>query len=294
MERVVLYLTIEHLFCIVLAIQLPYLPFLRQDFPMARSRRQQRLDQAVALLRQQYGEGIVRRASELEKATLPSHIPTGFAELDALTGCGGIPLDRLTILGGRTTSGKLTVAYKVLANAQAGRPLPVALLDLTRSSDPDYLARCGVVLPSLLLLRPRSGVEAVNLLLELVQSRQVQVVLVDDLPDLGTERAALGHLNRSLPTLQRLLHGSGCGVLMLDESHPPWLRWLGLHSSAGVEQWAALHLGLERERWLLGEDDHMHGYQARVRLRKSRWARRGGTASLGIHFNGTVHAARTW
>lgn len=188
---------------------------------MAPSRRQQRLDQAVALLRQQYGESILRRASELGRVAVPPHIRTGFAELDALTGCAGVPLDGLTILGGRTTSGKLTVAYKVLANAQASRPLPVALLDLTHSSDPDYLARCGVVLPGLLLLRPRSGVEAVNLLLELVQSRQVQAVLVDGLPDLGTERAALRHLNRSLPALQRLLHGSGCGVLLLDEPHPP-------------------------------------------------------------------------
>lgn len=258
---------------------------------MARSRRQQRLDQAVALLRQQYGEGILRRASELGRVDLPLHIRTGFAELDALTGCGGIPLDGLTILGGRTTSGKLTVAYKVLANAQASRPLPVALLDLTQSSDPDYLARCGVVLPGLLLLRPRSGVEAVDLLLELVQSRQVQTVLVDGLPDLSAERAALRHFNRSLPALQRLLHGSGCGVLLLDEPHPPWLGW---QSSAGVEQWAALHLSLERERWLLRDDDQLHGYQARVRLHKSRWARKGGTASLGIRFNGSVHAARTW
>ena len=78
---------------------------------MTRSRRQQRLDQAVALLRQQYGEGILRRASELEAAP-PPHIPTGFVPLDALTGCGGIPLDNLTLLGGPTTSGKLTVAYK--------------------------------------------------------------------------------------------------------------------------------------------------------------------------------------
>jgi hypothetical protein len=271
-----------------------FYPFFWQDFLMTRSRRQQRLDQAVALLRQQYGEGILRRASELGRVAVPPHIRTGFAELDALTGCAGIPLDGLTILSGRTTSGKLTVAYKVLANAQASRPLPVALLDLTQSSDPDYLTRCGVGLPSLLLLRPRSGVEAVNLLLELVQSRQVQVVLMDGLPDLGTDRSALGHLNRSLPALQRLLHGSGCGVLLLDEPHPPWLRWLGWQPSAGVEQWAALHLGLERERWLLRDDDQLHGYQARVRLHKSRWARRGATASLGIHFNGTVHAARTW
>lgn len=168
-------------------------------------------------------------------------------------------------------------------------------MDLTQSSDPDYLTRCGVKLTHLLLVRPRNGIEAVDLLLELVQSRQVQLVVLDGLSDLGVERAALRHFNRNICGLHRLLHGSGCGVLLLDEPHPPWLRWLGWQASAGVEQWAALHLSLNGSAGCTGR---MTGCvvtrPAYVCKRAAGRARRGATDSLGILFNGTVRAARTW
>lgn len=260
---------------------------------MADARKRRNLQQTVDVLRRRYGEGIVRKASELAQRHAVGHIPTGFPELDDLTGCGGIPLNGLTLLSGRTTSGKLTLAYKVLSIAQYTRRQPVALLDLTRSSDPDYLARCGVDLNRLLLARPREGKEAVNLLLELIGARQVQAVLVDSLAELSADRHALRHLNRNLASLHRLLHDSGCGLLLLDEPHPPWLRWLGLHSSHEVEQWAALHLHLQREAWLYSNDE-LAGYRAQAHLRRSRWARSGGQAPVIIRFNGTVHAGGSW
>ncbi|HHH41453.1 MAG TPA: hypothetical protein ENK56_05555, partial [Chloroflexi bacterium] len=92
----------------------------RQGGSMVNRRR--RLEQTVARLRRRYGERAVRRAAELERERPPAGIPTGFPELDQRTGCGGIPRGRLTLLSGRTTSGKLTLAYKVLAQAQDERP----------------------------------------------------------------------------------------------------------------------------------------------------------------------------
>lgn len=256
---------------------------------MGRSPKQQRLDQTIAILRQRYGESILRRVGEMERVTAPAHISTGFVPLDSLTGCNGIPLDGVTVLSGPATSGKLTIGYKVLAMSRS----TTALLDLGQSSDPDYLTRCGVDLQQLVFVRPQSQEQAVDLLLELVQSRQVQVVLVDSLPDLVSERKALRHLNKSLAHLRQLLHGSGCAVLVMDEAHPPWLRWLGLQRSFAVEQWTDLHIELGRERWLY-KHNRLHGYQATARLVKSRWARRGGVAALDIVFNGTVQARKTW
>ena len=78
------------------------------------------------------------------------------------------------MLSGRTTSGKLTVAYKLLANAQRDfyghTAHTVALLDLSRTADPDYMARCGIDLDALLVGRPQAGPEAVYLLGDLLQT----------------------------------------------------------------------------------------------------------------------------
>ncbi len=80
---------------------------------------------------------------------------------------------------------------------------------------------------------------------------------------------------------------------MLDEAHPPWLRWLGLHNSQAVEQWAALHLHLQREAWLYSNDE-LAGYRAQAQVRKSRWARSGGQAPVIIRFDENVQAGVSW
>lgn len=87
-----------------------------------RGARRRQLEQTVAALRTRYGDGVLRRASELSSVRSVPHIPTGFGELDALTGCGGVPQGALTLLRGRTTSGKLTLAYKTLASLHRAMP----------------------------------------------------------------------------------------------------------------------------------------------------------------------------
>jgi hypothetical protein len=42
---------------------------------------------------------------------LPPHFSTGFAQVDRLTGCDGIPCGAITLLSDYTTPGNLTVAY---------------------------------------------------------------------------------------------------------------------------------------------------------------------------------------
>lgn len=83
-----------------------------------------------------------------------------------MTDCGGIPLGALSLLCGRSTSGKATVAYKILALAQLGQA--VALLALPHTVDPEYLTRCGIDPKQLLTVQPAPGPEAVALLLDLV------------------------------------------------------------------------------------------------------------------------------
>ncbi len=78
--------------------------------------KQRRLDSAVAAIQGRYGEQALRKAGPAAPPRLPPHLSTGFSSLDALTGCGGFPLNANVLLTGQMTSGKLTVAYKTLAS----------------------------------------------------------------------------------------------------------------------------------------------------------------------------------
>jgi hypothetical protein len=57
---------------------------------------------------------------------------------------GVVPRGRITEIVGPATSGKVTLAEKVLVAAHRERHALVAWLDPSRTCDPDYLHRCGV------------------------------------------------------------------------------------------------------------------------------------------------------
>lgn len=258
------------------------------------SSKQRRLQNAVASIQRRYGPQALRRGDDLSALKTP-HITTGFPVLDAITGCDGAPLGALTLLSGRSTSGKLTLAYKLLANAQRTNNRvqhTVALLDLSCTADPDYVHRCGVELDYLLVGRPATGRQAVALLGDLAQRAGVRALVVDSLADLTAEEGVRS-LHALLPHLQQMMRRSGCAVILLDEAHPPWRRWLNLDSSQRVRQAAALHIEMQRERWLRREGE-LVGYRAQAHVLKSRWTQGGRSVPIEIVFNGVVKARQTW
>lgn len=257
-------------------------------------RKTQRLDQTIAAVQGQYSERALQRGRDLPTRRPPPAIPTGFPALDALTGCDGLPLNHLTLIGGRdVTSGRLTLAYKALANAQAARGAKrhfVVVLDLCRLADPDYMARCGVDLNRLLLARPSAGEDVLNLLVDLVRSRRARAVLVNTAAELA---AAPRLLDAALAALGQLLPQSNCALVVVDDPQPLWLRWLPAFDRSALRQAAALHLELRNAQWV-EHGDRLRGYRTRVEVVHSRWARAGQAAHIEILFNGTVKAGPTW
>lgn len=259
--------------------------------------KRRRLENTIAAVQQRHGAQALRRGEHVGQTPAIPHIPSGFTALDAMTGCGGAPLGAITLFSGRSTSGKLTVAYKLLANAQRdpyGQPAyAVALLDLSRTADPDYMARCGVDLDWLLVGRPQPGPAAVNLLGDLLQTQHLRAVVVDSLADLAGHRTGLHALNGALGKLLQRLRTCGAALIFLDEPHPFWLRWFNLDAASQVRWCAALHVEMQREHWLR-RDGAVVGYQAQARLLKSRWVYGLRSAGVEIVFNGAVRAQNTW
>ena len=260
------------------------------------NRKRRKLDSTVAAVQKQYGPAALRRGLPATTMTRPPHVATGFPALDAATGCGGIPLGALTVISGATTSGKLTLAYKTLAQAQRGNQV-VAIIDLNCNSDPDYLARCGLDLARLLLVRPTHPQDVGALAVDLARSRGVQMVLVDSLVDVMVDRTAARQLVGALGRLTYTLRATGAGALFVDDPGPPWQRWpissWLLSRSWPVRQQAALWIDIRHERWLQ-EEGVLRGYAALARVERSRWRHDRPRVPLEIRFNGTVKAHATW
>lgn len=255
----------------------------------------ERLQNAIKQMEHRWGAGVVVPAR-----IAPSHvdgIPTDFAELDQLTGTGGIPLHSVTLLSGNPTSGKLTVAYKILSQAQQSVPLErrhsVAILDLGASTDPDYLTRAGVDLDRLLLIRPQMEKQTLRAILDLVKSRELRAILVDSLPDLLVSRDAASMVEQMMPQVNLALKSADCALLFLDESQPAWLPPLAAETSRAVRHYASLHIEFTRRGWI-ESDGELTGYHIQAKLLKSRATHQGESTATAIEFNRTVRARETW
>jgi recombination protein RecA len=259
--------------------------------------KRRRLDSAITAIQQRHGRQAVRKARDLPTPRPPPGVATSFPALDAITGCGGIPRHAITLIDGESTSGKLTLGYKVLAHAQRphrrAAPQPVAIVDLNGGSDPDYLLRCDIDLDRLLIAQPPPDGAVADLILALVRTQQLRAVLVDNLADLMAQPAARRAFNTSLKTVGHALRQADCALLLLDEPSPPWQRWLNLDRSGGVRRAAALHLAVRREQWLQTTGEFV-GYRALVQVMKSRWTPHRQAVPIEVIFNGTVRARETW
>jgi recombination protein RecA len=109
------------------------------------------LDNAISAIRVRFGSQALTRAAELP----PPQPWSSGTPLDRLTGIGGLPRGRLTLLTGSGTSGKLTLALALLASATHEFAHTV-VIDNSGSFDPWPLLAFDPDLSSLTVVRLKS------------------------------------------------------------------------------------------------------------------------------------------
>ena len=113
------------------------------------------LEAAVTQIERQFGQGSVMRLGD--KAHIPVEtIPTGALSLDLALGVGGVPRGRIVEIFGPESSGKTTLVYHIIAEAQA-RGGVCAFVDAEHALDPIYAKRIGVNTEELLISQPDHG-----------------------------------------------------------------------------------------------------------------------------------------
>ncbi|MGZ6312592.1 MAG: hypothetical protein ACXWO7_03955, partial [Candidatus Limnocylindrales bacterium] len=221
--------------------------------------------------------GAVRGALALapEPASAPVALPgevvsTGFSELDELLGPGGLPRGATAVLQGDGSSGKTTLALRMLAEVQAQGGL-AAWLDLGRTFDPLEAVTRGVELRWLVVLRPADPEEGLRLAGALLAGRAIDLLVVDLPPRLGARHEALlRHLAAHARRLTIRL------VLLQPAS-------LGGALQGALGEVAGVRLELARRDWIrLGRD--VVGQRTAVVVAKNRFGPPGRQVELAIHY----------
>ncbi len=161
------------------------------------------VDMAVDQIEKQFGRGAIMRLGESTKLNVQT-TPTGSLSLDIALGAGGVPKGRIVEIYGPESSGKTTLAYHIIAEAQKRGGL-AAFIDAEHALDPEYAKNIGVNIEKLLISQPDNGEQALEIAETLVRSNAMDVLVVDSVAALVPRAEIEGEMGDSHMGLQARL-----------------------------------------------------------------------------------------
>ncbi len=162
------------------------------------------LEATIAQIEKRHGKGAIMRLTEMPSRLQVDAIPTGAIELDIALGIGGIPRGRVTEIFGQEGSGKTTLAYHIIAEAQKLGGVAV-YIDTEHALDPEYAKNVGIDLDRLLLSQPDTGEQALEIADAFVRSGAVDVIVIDSVAALVPKAELEGEMGESHVGLQARL-----------------------------------------------------------------------------------------
>jgi recombination protein RecA len=165
--------------------------------------REQALDTALGQIERQFGKGSVMRMNDHAQVATGA-VSSGSLPLDLALGVGGLPRGRIAEIFGPESSGKTTLVYHVIAEAQRRGGI-AAFIDAEHAMDPAYAKRIGVNIDDLLVSQPDTGEQALEIAELLVRSGALDVVAVDSVAALTPKAEIEGEMGDSHVGLQARL-----------------------------------------------------------------------------------------
>ncbi len=134
----------------------------------------------VANINKKLGAGTVVTA---DKVRLPERITTGSLTLDVVLG-GGWPMNHWVELVGEASHGKTALALKTIGANQKNNPEFTAVWIAAEAFDAKYAELCGVDTQRVILVETNSMEDAFDAVIQFMESKAVDMVVVDSLPAL--------------------------------------------------------------------------------------------------------------
>jgi len=159
------------------------------------------LNSAITQIQREFGEGSIMKMGDDAFAVSVSAIPTGALSLDIALGVGGLPRGRIVEIFGPESSGKTTLVYHVLAEAQKKGGI-CAFIDAEHAMDPVYAKRIGVDVDELLVSQPDNGEQALEIADLLIRSGTIDVVAIDSVAALTPKAELEGQMGDQTVGLQ--------------------------------------------------------------------------------------------
>jgi recombination protein RecA len=220
------------------------------------------LEGEVALINKKFKKEMISfgHSKQMER------IPFKSKKLNEISG-GGVPCGRFSVIWGSKGSGKTTICYDLVNNAQQMGKMCL-WIDFERSFDPTWAAIQGVVIDDLLMAPAFENAEqAMDMIISLTKSKAIDLIIIDSIQGLsplgeqetkkGVERSmaddTMALLARKLSQFFRVSAGqvaeSDCTVVMIGQTRMDLGGYITLEKLSGgnaLEHWSSLTIHVRR------------------------------------------------
>ncbi len=166
--------------------------------------REKAIESAMSQIERAHGKGAIMKMGDASVRMAVEVVPTGSISLDLALGVGGVPRGRIIEIYGPESSGKTTLAYHIIAEAQKLGGVG-AYIDVEHAVDSAYAANCGVDLDNLYISQPDTGEQALEITETLVRSGAIDVIVIDSVSALTPRAEIEGEMGDSHVGLQARL-----------------------------------------------------------------------------------------
>lgn len=166
--------------------------------------REKALSGAIMQIERQFGKGAIMRLGDDNPLMVVDVIPTGSLTLDLALGIGGVPRGRVVEIYGSESSGKTTLAFHIVAEAQKRGGI-AAFIDAEHAVEAKYAQALGVDINNLLIHQPDTGEQALDVAETLVRSGAIDVIVIDSVAALVPKAEIEGEMGDSHVGLQARL-----------------------------------------------------------------------------------------
>lgn len=260
----------------------------------------------AAGINKKLGAGTVITANQ---ARLPERITSGSLTLDVVLG-GGWPMNHWVELVGEASHGKTALALRTIAANQERNENFIAVWIAAEAFDSQYAELCGVDTSRVLLVETNSMEDAFDSVIQFMESKAVDMVVVDSLPALVPSAEDEKHMEEftvgrgALITNKFFRKVSGVTKRLMDGSERPILGIMinqyrmkigVMHGDPrttpgglGKDYAYSIRCEVKRDEWLdvgTGENKRRVGQTIRVRTIKNKTFPPQQTAYMDFYFS---------
>lgn len=139
-------------------------------------------------------------------------ISSGSIGIDLILGVGGYPKGRIIEIFGPEGSGKTTLTLHAIAECQKAGGV-AAFVDAEHALDLKYAKALGIDTSQLLFYQPDSGEDALQVVQKLVESKKVDLIVVDSVAALVPQAELEGNIGDASVGAQARLMGQAMRIL---------------------------------------------------------------------------------